>query len=138
MLYRTALICAIAVSLTSCSQTPDPICQELDATIDRSIQRIALSLADGDALDKGATQQAARYIAANNHFQVIRISLDLQSQHKCQVRKSVINPLMYEREAQACSRARLTSILAATGEKKQAETSVAELCDSKKWKGDAK
>ena len=77
--------------------------------------------------DKGAMQQAARYIAANNHLQVIQISLNLQSQHKCQIRKSVINPLIYKSEALKC-------LTATIDEKKDDDASA--LCDIKNWKGD--
>lgn len=89
-------------------------------------RQVALTLAEGDVFDKGAMQQAARYIAANNHLQVIQISLNLQSQHKCQIRKSVINPLIYKSEALKC-------LTATIGEKKD---NAAALCDIKNWKGD--
>ena len=81
-----ALLIAVAISQTACTKPPEPICQELDTTIDNSIRQVALTLAEGDVFDKGAMQQAARYIAANNHLQVIQISLNLKSQHKCQIR----------------------------------------------------
>lgn len=120
---------AAGLALVGCSKTPDPICQELDATIDSSIKRVALTLAEGEVFDKGAMQQAARYVAANNHLQVIRISLDLQTQHQCPIRKSVINPLMYEAEALKCLSATVR------GEKMD---EAANLCDIKKWKGNSK
>ena len=121
-----ALLIAVAISQTACTKPPEPICQELDTTIDNSIRQVALTLAEGDVFDKGAMQQAARYIAANNHLQVIQISLNLQSQHKCQIRKSVINPLIYKSEALKC-------LTATIGEKKD---NAAALCDIKNWKGD--
>ena len=128
MNYKLALLVAFVMAQTACTQPPEPICQELDTTIDNSIRKIALTLAEGDVFDKGAMQQAARYVAANNHLQVIQISLSLQSQNKCQVRKSVINPLIYQSEALKC----LTATL---GEKK-GDSAV--LCDIKTWKGDSK
>lgn len=124
MIIRTSFLVVVTFVLASCSPTPDPICTELDASIDRSIQRIALSLASGDVFDKGAMQQAARYIEANNRLHVIRINLDLQVHHKCPIRKAVINPLVFEREALAC--------IAAKDDEKS------ELCNLKKWKGDSK
>lgn len=128
MKCKLALLVAIVIAQTACAKSPEPICQELDTTIDNSIRQVALTLAEGDVFDKGAMQQAARYISANNHLQVIQISLNLQSQHKCQIRKSVINPLIYRSEALKC----LTESL---GEKKG---DVAALCDIKNWKGDSK
>lgn len=108
--------------------TPDPICQELDATIDGSIREAAISLAEGDLLAKGAIQQAAGYIAANNYLQVIRINLDLQSQHKCPLRKSIINPMIYNRvDVLNCMNARLKDNL----------DEMSKLCDPKNWNGNA-
>ncbi len=129
MKLRAALAVAAVIALVGCEKTPDPICQELDAAIDSSIRRVALTLAEGEVFDKGAMQQAARYVAANNHLQVIRISLDLQMQHKCPIRKAVINPLMYETEALTCLSATVDS------EKKD---EAANLCDFKKVKGNLK
>lgn len=121
-----APLIALAIAQTACAKPPESICQELDTTIDNSIRQVALTLAQGDVFDKGAMQQTARYIAANNHLQVIQISLNLESQHKCQIRKSVINPLIYKSEALKC--------LAATiGEKKD---NASALCDIKNWTGD--
>ena len=128
MIYKLALLVAFVIAQTACAKSPGPICQELDTTIDNSIRKVALTLAEGDVFDKGAMQQAARYVAANNHLQVIQISLNLQSQNKCQVRKSVINPLIYQSEALKC----LSETL---GEKKGNSS---ELCDIKNWKGDSK
>jgi hypothetical protein len=128
MRLHTALLVAGAFLLTACDRTPDPICQELDAAIDTSIRHVALSLVEGDIYDKGAMQQAARYTAANNYLQVIRINLDLQSQHKCPIRKSVINPMMYEKDARQC-------MLATLGSKTE---EVSKACDVKNWKGNAK
>lgn len=129
MKLRAAFAVAAGIALAGCDKTPDPICQELDATIDSSIRRVALTLAEGEVFDKGAMQQAARYAAANNHLEVIRISLDLQTQHKCPIRKSVINPLMYDTEALKC-------LSATVGSEKKDEA--ANLCDIKKWKGSLK
>jgi hypothetical protein len=128
-MLRPALLLAIALTQTACAKGPDPICQELDATIDDSIRRVAMTMVEGDIYDKGAMQQAARYISANNHLQVIRISLDLQSQHKCQIRKSVINPFMYEAEATKCM------LASAGGDGKENKDS---LCDPKNWKGNSR
>lgn len=127
MKFRMLLLIAAAFAQTACAKTPEPICQELDATIDGSIKHVALTLAEGEISDKGAMQQAARYISANNHLQVIRITLDLQSQNKCPVRKTIINPLMYQLEAMNC--------LAATLGNKEEMTN---LCDIKNWKGNSK
>lgn len=124
MKLRTTLLIAAAIAQTACAKPPEPICQELDATIDGSIQRVALTLAEGEVFDKGAMQQAARYISANNHLQVIHISLDLQKEHKCPIRKSAINPMAFQMDALAC--------MAAKDEEKL------KLCDIKNWKGNAK
>lgn len=125
-MYRTiTLLIAVAIAQTAYAK-PESICQELDTTIDNSIRKVALTLAEGDLFDKGAMQQAARYISANNHLQVIQISLNLQSQHKCPIRKSVINPLIYQSEALKC--------LNATMGDKKGDAST--LCDIKNWKGD--
>ena len=121
MNFRATLLIAVAIAQAACAKPPEPICQELDATIDGSIQRAALTLAEGDIYDKGAMQQAARYISVNNHLQVIRISLDLQKEHKCPIRKSAINPMIFKMAALSC--------LAAKDEEKQ------KLCDIKNWKG---
>jgi hypothetical protein len=121
-----ALLIAVAIAQTGCAKPPESICQELDATIDKSIKQVALTLAEGDVFDKGAMQQAARYIAANNHLQVIQISLNLQSQHKCPIRNSVINPLIYKSAALKC-------LTVTIGEKKDDGSA---LCDVKNWKGD--
>ena len=128
MRLHTALLIVGSFLLCACDRTRDPICQELDAAIDTSIRHVALSLVEGDIYDKGAMQQAARYTAANNYLQVIRINLDLQSQHKCSIRKAVINPMMYEKDARQCMHATLDN--------KAEEASKA--CDIKNWKGNAR
>lgn len=129
MRFQIPLFVAGAFLLGACDRAPDPICQELDAAIDTSIRHVALSLVEGDIYDKGAMQQAARYTAANNYLHVIRINLDLQSQHKCPIRKSVINPMMYEMDAGKC-------MIATLGNK--AEQTTAKACDIKNWKGNTK
>ena len=113
--------------LAGCNKekVPDPICQVLDTTIDSSIKRVALTLAEGDLFDKGAMQQAARYVDVNNHLQVMRINLDLLSHHKCPIRKAVINPFMYSRDARLC--------LASSNGSDEANK-----CDIKKWSGNIK
>lgn len=126
MNLQVVLTIAAGIALAGCNKAPDPICQELDTSIDSSIKRVALTLAEGEVLDKGAMQQAARYIAANNHLQVIRISLELQTQHKCPIRKSVINPFMYHAESLKC-------LSATIGGDKMDDA--ANLCDIKKWQG---
>jgi hypothetical protein len=128
MIRSVAISIAVVLTQAACSKPPEPICQALDTTIDNNVRQVALTLAEGDVFDKGAMQQAARYIAANNHLQVIQISLSLQSEHKCTIRKSVINPLQYRSEALKC-------LTATIGEKKD---DAATLCDIKNWKGDSK
>ena len=71
-------------------------------------------------MPEGAAQQTARYISANHYLQVIQISLDLQKQHNCPIRKSVINPMAYQLEALKC--------LGAKDDQKQS------LCNINNWK----
>jgi hypothetical protein len=120
-----SLLCA-----TACAKTPDPICQELDAAIDSSIKRAALSLIRGEIGDKGAPQQTARYVEVNNHLQVIRISLDLLKQHECPIQKRVINPLIYDNSIDCTSEVTYRMI----GSSKKSLDEIINLCGIKGWK----
>ncbi len=121
MASRIIFALTITALIAACSQAPDPTCAKLDSVIDKSIQKIALSSANGDMFDKSAMQQSARSAEASNYLQIIHINLNLQSQNKCPARKASIDPLSFESEALAC--------LAAKDEEKAA------LCDPKKWNG---
>lgn len=116
---------AVVVLLAACGKAPDPVCQQLDTSIDENSKRIALLLAQGEVFDKGATQQSARYTMANNHLQVIRLNVELQTRHNCPIRKSVIDPFLYQADALKC----LSSTI---GDKKNESSGV---CDFKNWKG---
>ena len=118
---------ALAVSLSSCNRAPDPYCTELDQTIDTNIRKIALTLVEGEVLDKGAMQQASRYTMVNNRLFVIATNLELQSKNNCAIRKSPIDPMAFEEAALKCYSATLS-------EKKEAIA----VCDLKNWKANTK
>jgi hypothetical protein len=90
---------------------------------DEAIFSIALSEAEGSALDKSAPQQTSRYLGFNNQLQVININLAIQSQNKCPPRKNGINPFRHGLQARECLLARL----------KKDETSTSK-CDFKSWR----
>jgi hypothetical protein len=118
----------LATLLSSCSKTPDAaVCAALDKTIDSNIQKIALTLVEGEFTDKGAMQQAARYTLVNSRLQVISTNVELQAKNNCQVRQTPIDPLVYEGEASKCLSATLGK-----------EPEAAALCEFKNWKGDAR
>jgi len=126
MRILTALV--LATLLSSCSKAPDPaVCAELDRTIDRNIKQIALTLAQGEIVDKGAMQQAARYTMVSSRLQIIATNIDLQSKHNCQIRQSPIDPLEYEEDALKCYSAML-----------EQKPEASNLCEYKNWKGTAK
>jgi hypothetical protein len=122
----------ILASLTLAQTTfakEQKICQDLDATIDRCIKNIALIRQEGDVLDKSVAQQTARYININNYFNVIHISLSLQTQNKCPVRKTIIDPYIYRSSSLSC----LGATIGSKGNENKEE-----LCDIKNWKEDSK
>ena len=127
MTLKLLSLLALALSLSSCSRTPDPVCAELDQTIDANIKKIALTLVDGEVSDKGAMQQAARYTMVNNRLLVIATNLEIQSKNNCAIRKTPIDPLAFEEAALKCFSATLT-------DKKEAVA----VCDLKTWKANKK
>lgn len=119
--FASLIMCAACANAAT-----DSICQELEGTIDDSIRSIALSLSEGDINDRGAPQQTVRYISINGKLQVIQINLLLESENKCPVRKTPINPFGFNRlDVSKCQLALLG------GEGKE---NSAALCNIKNWK----
>ena len=125
MRIQSLLPLVAALSLATSARAQNA-CTEIEKIIDEAVFSAAISIGEGEMLDRSAPQQTSRYLNLNNHLQVIAINVTLLAQNRCPARSRPINPMRYKLQAIACVSDRLL--------KKEPDPSTATKCDIKTWR----